>query len=496
MGVIGTSFFLCKVAFGNSVTLAWDANAESDLVGYKIYYNSVSLNSPFDGIGIRQGASPITVELQNLSAPKNPSYELNGLSPGQTYFFKLTAYNSSGVESSFSNAVSFNVPEPAAAFHKITSSKLGNGSITPSGEVEVTEGNNLSFVIAPESHHHISDVLVDGKSVGRVTSYSFNNISENHSIEAIFTKKPEELSKEDGQSTTDSNHAILDDYVYVMDYFGLHIFDVSNPKIPIKRGNVDVGYVNGLAISGNYAYMAVDYCLQVADVSEAENPVIVSSLDMPDWTTGVAVSGNYTYAVGFFGLQIIDIQDPRSPVVIGSLDTNTANHITVLDNYAYIADDSGLQIVDISSPNSPIISSNINAGWVSYTKISNNHAYLAVTYGLEIYDIANPKNPVFIGFAEAYWANQVEVSGYYAYLATDDGLQIIDISNPSNPVSVSSIDTEDFAYSVALSGNYAYVAAGYSGLLLINASDPTNPIVDASVDGLGDARFVTAYGNF
>lgn len=495
MVIIATSFFLCKLAFGNSVTLTWDPNSESDLAGYKIYYNNISLDSPFTDKEIQQGASPITVDLQNLSAPQKPSYQINGLSSGKTYFFKLTAYNSSGVESVFSNVVNCKVPEPPAALHKITTSKIGIGSISPSGIIEVVEGKNQTFTIAPESHHYISDVLVDGQSVGIITSYTFSNIVKGHTIEAIFIKESQYLPDETSQSSADNNDATSANYVYVMDYFGFHVIDISDQNHPVNRGKVDVGYVNGLSVSGNYAYMAVDYSVQIVDVLDAGNPVIISSMDMPDWTTSVAVSGNYAYAVGFFGLQIIDIQDLSRPAIISSLNTAMANHITVLNNYAYIAVETGLLVVDVSNPSNPVIISRIDTSWVNHITISNNYAYMAVNYGLDIVDIADPNNPVLIGFADADWANQVEVSDHYAYLAADNGLQIIDISNLNNPVSVSSIDTQDFAYGVALSGKYAYVAGGYSGLLIVNISDPDNPVVNACVDNLGDVRFVIATGS-
>ncbi|MDO9027212.1 MAG: hypothetical protein Q7U87_04955, partial [bacterium] len=63
------------------------------------------------------------------------------------------------------------------------------------------------------------------------------------------------------------------------------------------------------------------------------------------------------------------------------------------------------------------------------------------------------------GFA---WA--VAVSGNYAYVADgDSGLRIINISNPASPTETSCYDTPGCAYAVAVSGNYAYVADGDSG---------------------------------
>ena len=61
-----------------------------------------------------------------------------------------------------------------------------NGSITPSGAVTVAYGANQSFTITPAAGYHVADVLVDGVSVGAVTSYTFTNVTANHTIAASF----------------------------------------------------------------------------------------------------------------------------------------------------------------------------------------------------------------------------------------------------------------------------------------------------------------------
>ncbi|MBU1418523.1 MAG: hypothetical protein KKI15_08545 [Proteobacteria bacterium] len=62
-----------------------------------------------------------------------------------------------------------------------------NGTITPAGAVDIVSGANQSFTIAPNTGFFIDDVLVDGISVGAVTSYDFTNVVANHTIHAIFS---------------------------------------------------------------------------------------------------------------------------------------------------------------------------------------------------------------------------------------------------------------------------------------------------------------------
>jgi hypothetical protein len=68
----------------------------------------------------------------------------------------------------------------------ITASAETGGSISPSGEVTVTNGGSQTFTITPGVGYQISDVLVDGGSVGAVTSYPFTNVTANHTISATF----------------------------------------------------------------------------------------------------------------------------------------------------------------------------------------------------------------------------------------------------------------------------------------------------------------------
>lgn len=63
-----------------------------------------------------------------------------------------------------------------------------HGSITPSGNVDVLHGGSQTFTIAANSGYAISNVKIDGASIGAVKSYTFENVTENHTIEVTFMK--------------------------------------------------------------------------------------------------------------------------------------------------------------------------------------------------------------------------------------------------------------------------------------------------------------------
>ena len=73
-------------------------------------------------------------------------------------------------------------------YHTIKATSGANGTVSPSGWTSVREGRDQTFTITPDKDYAVAKVLVDGKSVGAVKSYTFKNVTKDHTIEAIFMK--------------------------------------------------------------------------------------------------------------------------------------------------------------------------------------------------------------------------------------------------------------------------------------------------------------------
>ena len=97
------------------------------------------------------------------------------------------------------NGIQFTVDQSKAGFspfvlvydtksYTIDASAGAGGSISPSGSVTVSHGGNQTFTITANNGYHISDVKVDGVSVGAVSNYPFDNVTANHTIVATFAK--------------------------------------------------------------------------------------------------------------------------------------------------------------------------------------------------------------------------------------------------------------------------------------------------------------------
>ncbi len=82
--------------FAASVLISWNANTESDLAGYNLYY------------GTQSGIYGTKTDVENVT-----TYQFNAQT-GTTYYFAITAYDTSGNESGYSSEVSIYVPVPDA----------------------------------------------------------------------------------------------------------------------------------------------------------------------------------------------------------------------------------------------------------------------------------------------------------------------------------------------------------------------------------------------
>lgn len=73
----------------------------------------------------------------------------------------------------------------------ITATASANGSVVPPGTTKVKQGDSLQYTITPAADASIDSVFVDGNSVGRVTTYTFKNVTAAHTIDAKFTSNYE-----------------------------------------------------------------------------------------------------------------------------------------------------------------------------------------------------------------------------------------------------------------------------------------------------------------
>ena len=103
----------------------------------------------------------------------------------------------------------------------ITATADEHGTIEPAGTITVPKGESKTFTITPDSGYRIKDVLVDGVSVGAVSTYTFEDVVENHTIHATFARKHTptpstptvEIPDDDALGLNTTNH-----FAYIVGY--------------------------------------------------------------------------------------------------------------------------------------------------------------------------------------------------------------------------------------------------------------------------------------
>ncbi len=142
----------------------------------------------------------------------------------------------------------------------IVSSAGAGGTISPLGNKTVVEGGSQSYTINASSGYHIDAVLVDGGSVGAVSSYPFSNVIANHTIEAKFAANPAGAN--------------------LVGNPGFETSDISRWK---KYGS----YVTLSRVQPLGGAHGGDYALQLSSASSSS----FGCYDSPGWVTPVAGAG-------------------------------------------------------------------------------------------------------------------------------------------------------------------------------------------------------------
>ncbi|MGI8571960.1 MAG: LVIVD repeat-containing protein [Solirubrobacteraceae bacterium] len=220
----------------------------------------------------------------------------------------------------------------------------------------------------------------------------------------------------------------------------LSIFDIhTNPAVPVLVGTVrnpnTLFGAYGIAVQGNFAYVAAQGCLggsqpcptpapgndfAVIDVSNPANPTIVATVANPASNAllhadSVAISGNVAYVTASYSdsLTAIDISNSTSPAIVGTVADSqvltSANDVVVQGNHAYIADETGssttpgrFTVVDVSDPAHMKTVGSVTDPALTFAyrvRLRGTQAFVSssVENSVTIIDISNPASPTIVG---------------------------------------------------------------------------------------------------
>ncbi|MFA6050699.1 MAG: hypothetical protein WC761_05920, partial [Candidatus Paceibacterota bacterium] len=172
-------------------------------------WRSTSYNVEGDGI---LGDTCVNTADHSDNGTDTESFSVTAPGSAGTYDLTVKVYRSSGCSGptlddtdTLNNAITVE-----AVTHTITASAGAGGSISPSGAVSVDDTDDKTFTITPSSTYIVSDVLVDGGSVGMLNSYIFTTVILDHTIAASFIggwSAPTDTDNDDGVSN--ENNAFI-----------------------------------------------------------------------------------------------------------------------------------------------------------------------------------------------------------------------------------------------------------------------------------------------
>jgi hypothetical protein len=223
--------------------------------------------------------------------------------------------------------------------YTINASAGSNGSITPSGNISVTEGASQSFTIAASTGYHIADVLVDGNSQGAISSYNFTNISDNHSISATFA----------------------------IDQFTITVNAGANGSITPGTTTVNYGSNQSFSIAANVGYHIVDVLV------DGNSQGAVASYNFANVTAAHTISA--TFAIDQFTITV-------NAGANGSITPGTTT-VNYGSNQSFsIAANVGYHIVDV------LVDGNSQGAVASYNFVNVTAAHtISATFAIDQFTI-------------------------------------------------------------------------------------------------------------
>ena len=147
----------------------------------------------FDGNGGTPSVGSMTTTDQKLtslpSASRRGSYSFDGWyteKSGSTKVTMDTVFSANTTVYAHWTYTGGSGSSGGHSYYTIKATAGTGGAISPSGNVSVRGGRDQTFTITPDQGYAVSDVKIDGESVGAVTSYSFENVRKAHTIAVSF----------------------------------------------------------------------------------------------------------------------------------------------------------------------------------------------------------------------------------------------------------------------------------------------------------------------
>lgn len=231
----------------------------------------------------------------------------------------------------------------------------------------------------------------------------------------------------------------------------LQLFDSSNPDQPLPQGAVADQHPAGIALAGDFAFLADRYNrIWTVDIADPNSPRVVAQLAFPvdkeAWPDEIVVGHDHAFVAGLFGgVRVLNVATPTAPVEVGHYDTNQRQPDGGNGSYA----------------------SSVALGWP--------YLYVAAQQlGLLVLDVSDPTKPRRVGaFDSPGRAYDVAVYGSHVILGDGPGgVRVVDVADPTRPHEVAAFQTTSDVEAIAVDQGLIYAALREQGGLVLRLTLP------------------------
>lgn len=261
-------------------------------------------------------------------------------------------------------------------------------------------------------------------------------------------------------------------------------------------------FTRGQILDGDYFYAGMALKIAVFDVHDPRHIIRLREIPVQGTVHYMVRDKNFIYAAaGDDGILILDITQKNNPTLVSSLqDKNYARNVGVLDGFAYVAEqEKGVGVVDVRNKQKPKRVRTVKAGIVNFVKVQDGKAYLSdAIEGFVILDLSHPEKPVVLSRLKLPSENHpdyqpvdpppydVALAGDIAYVANGyKGIAVINIKNPRKPALVKNFRTKNFCHNITVKNRFAFVTVQPGTILMLDIKNPENPVEVKEVPGFG-----------
>lgn len=214
------------------------------------------------------------------------------------------------------------------------------------------------------------------------------------------------------------------------------------------------GSITRFVIQGQYLYAIDLNYLKIFDLSDNDNPVLTSSIQVGYGLETIFIYGDYIYLGANDGVYVIGVSNPFQPVQMQKIQHHiSCDPVVVQGNYAYSTQRvsavgcgtmwniSALVVYDVTDPLQSSLVKSIIMDHPYGLAVEGNWLYVCDPGqgGIVVYNIANPANPIEMTITSVTEPRDIILMYPYMIVSTANSFQIYNYSNPLNIYSLGTL---------------------------------------------------------